>query len=307
VRALLLLMPLLLAGAADFAGLHNGALRAALHAEIRSHAVIPYSSGSRFDTSDALRQLDAAPGGPAAVRLVYSGLTLPADSFGLATGWNREHLWPNSYGLDDVEPAYSDLHNLRACDANVNSSRGNKWYDLSSPADGAVTAPAHAEAPGTSADPNSWQPREDERGDLARALFYMDVRYEGDAAGEPDLQLVEDVARINSSDRLMGRLSVLFRWNLEDPPDDRERARNAAVAALQGKGNPFVDDPDLVTHLWLPRLASRQVNGWVEFHWEPTGLPVVMLYAPTVLGPWTEQAPPEEAEQPERYVRLVVR
>lgn len=306
MKALALLIPLLSIGAADFTGLHNGALRAALHSEVRSHAVIPYSSGSRFDTSDALRQLDAAPNGPATVRLVYSGLTLPADSFGLATGWNREHLWPNSYGLDDVEPAYSDLHNLRACDANVNSSRGNKWYDLSSPVDGAVTSPAHVEAPGTSADPNSWQPREDERGDLARALFYMDVRYEGGVAGEPDLQLVEDVTRISSSDTLMGRLSVLFRWNLEDPPDDRERARNAAVAALQGKGNPFVDDPDLVARLWLPQVMARLVDGRVEFRWEPTGLPVVMHYAPTVLGPWTEEPPAAGEEPPELYVRLVV-
>jgi endonuclease I len=54
-------------------------------------------------------------------------------------GWNREHLWPNSYGFDiDVTttwPALRDLFNLRPCDSQVNSSRGNKYYDFSDATD----------------------------------------------------------------------------------------------------------------------------------------------------------------------------
>lgn len=285
------------------AELQNAELRAALHAQVKGHKVIPYSSGSRFDTADALAMLDAAAGDTNLVVLTYSGLSLPVNTFGTSTGWNREHVWPNSFGLDDQEPAYSDLHNLRACDANVNSSRGNKWFDWSSATDGKVSIPAHAEAPGTSADSNSWQPRSEERGDLARALFYMDVRYEGDVVNELDLRLVEDVGLINASTNLMGRLSVLFLWNQHDPPDERERARNEAVFALQGKRNPFVDDPTLVERLYVPRLTVSRVGETVTYHWEDTGLPVALEYAPALDEPWSGQAPPSTDKT---FVRLRV-
>jgi endonuclease I len=73
--------------------------------------------------------LDQDPANPDNVLLLYSTSAASAASFG--QGWNREHMWCNAYGLDEVEPAYSDLFNLRACDSNVNSSRGNKFYDFS--------------------------------------------------------------------------------------------------------------------------------------------------------------------------------
>ena len=86
-----------------------------MHAIVRNHHVIPYSS-SAFDTSDALRVLDEDPANSDNVVGIYSRESEPKVSFGITSGWNREHLWPNSYGLDDQEPAYSDLHNLRAED-----------------------------------------------------------------------------------------------------------------------------------------------------------------------------------------------
>lgn len=33
-------------------------------------------------------------------------------------GWNREHLWPRSYGLIHGHPEFTDLHNLRPADVN---------------------------------------------------------------------------------------------------------------------------------------------------------------------------------------------
>jgi len=268
-------------------------LRARLHAEARlGAAVIPYSSSTRFDASDALAVLDAVPGNTNLVRLVYGTATLPTSSFSATTGWNREHLWPNSYGLDDVEPSFSDLHYLRACDANVNSARGNKWYDLSSAAEGGIRVPAHVEAPECTADSNSWQPPVAQRGDIARALFYMAVRYEGDVPGEPDLELVEDVGRISATATVMGRLSTLLNWNREDPPDADERARDAAVRRIQGNSNPFVSDPGLANVLWLPAIDALQTPGGPLFVVEPTDLPVVVEYALEPAGPWSEQRPP---------------
>src|SRR5262249_32930142 len=124
-------------------------------------------------------------------------------------GWERtisqntpdavdRYLWQFQKG---AEPAVSDLFNLRAVDENVNSSRGNKDFDVS---DSRYLQPASPEAPGTSTDFDSWEPPDSDKGDIARALFYMDVRYEGDTSGEPDLVLTDNVGLITSTNHYMG-------------------------------------------------------------------------------------------------------
>lgn len=228
-------------------------LRDALHAIIRNHQVIPYSSSSRSDTSDALKVLDRDPGNFTNIIAIYSGASSPAADFGLTTGWNREHLWCNSYGLDDVEPSYSDLHNLRACDANVNSSRGNKYYDTTTTNSQGYAFPAHVEAPLCSADSDSWEPPLSNRGDIARALFYMATRYTGDEASEPALVLTDDASLINSASACMGRLGTLLAWHQADPVDAAELLRNDLVFSLyQTNRNPFIDHPEWVNLTFAP-------------------------------------------------------
>jgi endonuclease I len=301
----LLLLTLLLGGLDRT--LADPLIRSNLHVLVRTrHQPLPYASSTRFDTSDALAQVDLVPGSPSLVRLVYGG-SLPVSTFGATTGWNREHLWPNSLGIDDGLPAYSDLHNLRPCDAHVNSARGNKWFDVSTPADPGYAKPAHAESPLSATDRDSWMPAASERGDLARALFYMDVRYEG-TAGEPDLRLVEDTRLITSTGSAMGRLSTLLRWHAEDPPDDAERQRNDAVARLQGNRNPFIDQPALATAVYLPDLKIRLVDGRPVLAWE-SELPLTLESAQAPEGPWSRaQAAPLDDASPDttRLFRLVL-
>ena len=98
----------------------------------------------------------------------------------------------------------------------------------------------------------------------------MAVRYEGDA-GEPNLELTENTALINSAGVLMGRLSTLFQWHVLDPVDAAERTRNEGVYGYQANRNPFVDRPEFVG-LWLvPRLAIEPVAGGVRLRWDNTG------------------------------------
>ncbi|MGI8603553.1 MAG: endonuclease [Verrucomicrobiales bacterium] len=111
-------------------GKSGTALRNALHQRICPHSVIPYSS-SEFDTGDALRVLDESSNESTAVRLVYSGLDAPKPNLNGTDGWNREHVWPNTCGLENSEAGHADLHNLRACDATVNSVCGNSAFDES--------------------------------------------------------------------------------------------------------------------------------------------------------------------------------
>ncbi len=250
-------------------GLSGHPLRNRLHVIVRGHKVIPYSSGTRLDVSDALAVLDEDSQNTNRVRLLYGNTNTLKSNFGETTGWNREHSWPNSYGIDSEGPAYSDLHHLFACDANVNSSRGNKFYDRSWAGDGSLTNPAHVEAVGSSTDRDSWQPPTDQRGNLARALLYMDVRYAGDVAGELDLELTDELTLLTSTNRYMGRLTTLLCWHLLDPVDERERQRNEGVFLLQNNRNPFVDHPEFVTLVFgnPARLNIQVVNGQVELTW----------------------------------------
>ena len=234
-------------------GKAGGELRDALHAIIRNHRIIPYSGGS-LDTSDALKILDADPTNTNNVILLYSTNSVPASTFG-NSGWNREHQWPNSYGLDDDEPAY-----LRACDANVNSSRGNKYYDTSDTNAPSYTNPAHVEAPLCTTDSDSWQPPAFDRGNIARAILYMATRYTGDTNNEPALVLTDNGAIIQSTNTYMGKLSTLLAWHKADPVDAAEQLRNDRVYSLyQTNRNPFVDHPEWVNLTFAPAYTNPPV------------------------------------------------
>lgn len=276
------------AGALGKTGTH---LFAALHAIIATGTTnIPYSSSTRFDTSDALKWIDENPANTNEVVLIYSQLTALKSVFGLTTGWNREHCWPDSYGLDDVEPAFSDLHNLHAIDSNVNSSRGNKIYDESS---APITSPAHAEAPGCTADPDSWQPADWCVGDVARTILYMATRYWGDRTNEPALFLTENPAAATATTNLMGRLSTLLYWNALDPVSDVERLRNDRVEALQGNRNPFVDHPEFVPAIWgdITTLSVTGTNQSVTISWNSALRRAVVEWGTNVAGPRVDLIP----------------
>ncbi len=112
----------------------------------------------------------------------------------------------------------------------------------------------------TGSGPNgTWETWIGRRGDVARALFYMDVRYEGGTHGdtgfaEPDLILTDDEDLIVVTDgpiAYMGILSVLLQWHVEDPVDDLERDRNDVVFSFQENRNPFIDHPEWVACLFL--------------------------------------------------------
>jgi endonuclease I len=225
-------------------------LRSALHNIIDDHRVIKYSSKNP-DTADALAELDADPKDSDSVILIYSRRSEAISNFGTSSGWNREHLWCNSYGIDKRGPAYSDLHNLKPADASVNSARSNKIFDTSDTSDAKYQKPGHAEAKLTSEDTDSWEPPTNVRGEIARAAFYMDVRYSGDKANENDLQLTNDLSAISSDTVFFGNLDTLLEWHIADPVDAAERTRNDLVYSdYQRNRNPFVDYPEWVVAIY---------------------------------------------------------
>lgn len=243
-----------------------GALRASLHAIIDDHQRYPYTSSST-DTWDILEFADEDPNNPGRILDVYRNASYQKHGAG-NTEYNREHTWPKSYGFTDDGSGnypYTDTHMLFLSDSGYNSSRGNKPYaNCQTGCTERTTIANNGEGGGSGAFPGNsnwydtlnWQTWGDRKGDVARAVLYMDVRYAGGTHGgtgaaEPDLILTDDPGLINSSSNnlgvaYMGLLSDLLQWHAEDPVDDKERLRNEAVYSYQGNRNPFIDHPEWV-------------------------------------------------------------
>ncbi|MEU5942409.1 endonuclease [Micromonospora sp. NPDC047548] len=213
------------------------ALRSSLHSIIRTQTRLTYDQ-----VWEALKDTDQDPANANNVLLLYTGRSQTKTSNGGGVDdWNREHVWAKSHGdFGTATGPGTDVHHLRPEDVSVNSLRGNKDFD----ADGSTVA----EAPGCYTDADSFEPRNAVKGDVARMIMYMAVRYEGDD-GWPDLEMNNSVA--NGSAPYLGRQSVLLAWNKLDPPDAFEQRRNQRIyERWQGNRNPFVDHPEWATAIW---------------------------------------------------------
>ena len=213
-------------------------LRAELAAAMATNRVVRYSEAWTV-------LADGARVAPGRIELFYTERVIDEDD--RASGddqaeldfWNREHVWPRSFGIDET-PAETDLHNLVPVDMTVNSARSNRLYDD----DGR----AHRECERCLIGDGSWAPPPERRGDAARIAFYMDVRYDGlTDRGVPDLALSDEP---NAAGARFGRLSTLIRWHCEDGVSSEEIRRHAAAAAAQGNRNAFVDAPELVEQVY---------------------------------------------------------
>lgn len=226
-----------------YSGVDPGAtsddLKAQLHDLIDDHNALNYRA-----LWDALAITDADPDIPGNVLLFYTGWSRSADLHGNdPSGWNREHIWSKSRGdFGTRQGAGTDLHAIRPTDVTVNTARGNKAFDVGGEPYTDGDGPT-----GCRSDHDSWEPRPEVRGDVARAILYMVVRYEDNGL---DLELTEDVLGQQNKQPRHGVASTLLRWHEEDPPDDKERLRNDRVQALQGNRSPFVDHPELVGRIW---------------------------------------------------------
>jgi len=212
---------------------------------------LPYTSSTQSDVWDGLLATDTDPTGQL-IHLIYGDkdvAALPYDS-GSCDSWNREHLWSRSRGVGDTGSDNTDLHHMRPADCNVNSVRSNKYFAQCGTVDdmASCVSPAHAEAAvDTEKDTKSFLPPASHRGDVARAILYMDLRYDGDDPGTVNL-VVSDCPEDVPDGAGMGYLSQLLQWHLDDPPDEGERSRNEEICAnWQGNRNPFVDYPELAT------------------------------------------------------------
>ena len=180
---------------------------------------------------------------------VTNDRTRAKDNNGGSNGqWNREHVYSQSLGtpsLGDSGPG-ADAHNLRPADSQTNSSRGNRFFS-----DGSGNAGATSE---TYTDPidnttsTGWYPGDEWKGDVARMMMYMYLRY-GDRC------LPTNIGLGSSASTPDAMIDLFLEWNAADPVSEVERQRNTyhentANAFAQGNRNPFIDNPILATRIW---------------------------------------------------------
>ncbi|MEH6943872.1 endonuclease [Bacillus sp. JJ722] len=217
------------------AGKNGQELKSSLHNIIKGHTQLSYDQ-----VWDALKETDQDPNNANNVILLYSGKSTSKNNNGGGSGqWNREHVWAKSHGnFGTSKGPGTDIHHLRPEDVNVNSKRGHLDFD---------NGGSQYSGCDCSYDQDSWEPPDRVKGDVARMLFYMDVRYEGD--GEIDLELSDSVNTYPKP--LHGKKSTLLAWHKLDPVDDFERNRNDIIyEKWQHNRNPFIDHPEWAESIW---------------------------------------------------------
>ncbi len=195
------------------------------------------------------------------VSCVYSGYRIYIDpqndpsSDAYFKDMNTEHTWPQSKGADQGN-AKSDLHHLFPTREHVNSSRSNaplgesenistdKWwrhdYALTSIPDQFIDEYSEKEN-----DDDWFEPREDHKGDAARAVFYFYTMYR-EQADDDFFELQKE---------------TLYDWHDQDAVDARETNRNDAIAPYQDdKQNPFIIDSTLVRRCYFSDEVDKPAD-----------------------------------------------
>jgi hypothetical protein len=192
------------------------------------------------------------------VYCVYSNFSVQLNgsdpsSFLYENGMNCEHLWPQSLGAGSGN-AQKDMHHLRPCKSNINSTRGNKvfqdindsltetWFWLSYSTNNIPSSNIDEYSENNN---NGFEPREDNKGDIARAMFYFYTIYNN----------VADDSFFNA------QKNTLYQWHNEDPVNNIEINRTWSIANYQNNiPNPFIIDPSLIYRIYFYEEEEEEAN-----------------------------------------------
>jgi endonuclease I len=213
-----------------------------------SHNVIGFYSQKSFDKLDRVCQ----------------------SEYNVSDSWSREHIFSASrFDRDDMMCAYTDLHHLVACDNSVNGARSDN--DFMDGGDAVESGPKtelgdreieceDCKQQGSRAS-GTFEAPDGQKGQLARMLLYMDVRYDGNDEdfkdgrktwrATPDLEIVEyTTTTFPSGSGKIGFLSELLKWHCKFDVSEVEKKRNDRIQTWQGNRNPFIDYPEFVEKIW---------------------------------------------------------
>lgn len=244
---------------ASAVGLTGTPLKTALEGIIDGHSVLSYTPG----VWEAHKDLYEDPDNPANLILFYSqaSISKALQDSGSSPGtyFNREHLWPRSYGVGSSGADNTDLFHLVPAYKGVNSDRGNQYFDYSDPNASGYADPANTLAPDCTEDNNSWEPADAQKGWVARAMLYMTTRY-----NYLDLVDTPPSPAPNTSSSRMAQLSVMLEWNRKFLPSDKETdVCQRIFDNYQGNRNPYIDFPEFADLVWV---SGPSWGGWRMEH-----------------------------------------
>ena len=228
-------------------GQSGSELKSALNSIIDNHNSISYTPG----VWDAHEDLYEDPNNADNIILFYSQASIDKSNQDRgdspSTYFNREHLWPRSYGIGTSGSDNTDLHHLVPVYKGVNSSRSNKYFDNSDPSQLDYENPANDLSPSCTANSDTFEPGNAQKGHVARAILYMTTRYDY-------LELVNTPpsASPSTSDSRMAQLRTLLDWNRKALPAVKEKNNNQKIYELyQNNRNPFIDYPEFADAIWV--------------------------------------------------------
>ena len=246
------------------AGKTGDQLKLALHNIIKGHTKRSYSYiWTAYGTTDINPNTDK-------IWDIYSNYqyTLGENQCGTYTQegncYNREHLWARSWANktdDDADTMVCDLHHVYPTDGWVNALRANYAFGEVS---NATTTTGNGGKLGANTvsgyNGTVFEPIDEYKGDIARALMYMSVRYYGGDDSWATTAMTE------KSVIKPWAMTMLLEWSKNDPVSQKEIDRNNAVYGIQGNRNPFIDHPEYARRIWDPN--SDVFDGTFELYTE---------------------------------------
>lgn len=232
----------------------NNTFVSQLHSKVTVHDTVFYSSYISAMVNTYLYR--DTTGGKKVVDCVYTGAAyVYEDPFTWWTGQannpgtlTREHTfaqswmptntggnWPNGANGREYQE-YNDLHHLFPADqVTGNGKRSN--YPFGVVANATYVSPTGKGKLGTDGGGKTvYEPRDEQKGDVARALFYMLISYNGVSNVTWRLPASQDI-------------NVLLQWHQQDPPSAFEIARHEHIFTYQKNRNPFIDHPEWVNFI----------------------------------------------------------
>ncbi len=247
-------------------GLTGNQLKVALHNIVKGHESISYSQlWNAFWSTDNKGNgvvwdmySDRPNGNPPYT--YYLGQDQCGNYNSEGDCYNREHSWPQSWFNEQTVPR-SDLHHIFPTDGFVNGKRANypfgevrsaTWTSQNGSKLGTCKTPGYS---GT-----VFEPIDEYKGDFARALMYMSVRYYSEDGSWSSSDMT------NKSEIKKWAIDMLLRWNEQDPVSEKEKERNEVIYNdYQHNRNPFVDHPEYARMIWDPTWSAVEETSEAVF------------------------------------------
>ena len=256
-------------------GLKDGQLKDTLKSLIRDHTAIPYGSGAN-STWGVFYYSDRDEEGYCMD--MYCDTWYKFSTPGTAvTGCNVEHSFAKSWWGGGNNDAYKDCYHLNPSNSTANSARSN--YPLGVPVKefkdntGSLKV-GKMHHPTMDVDFWVFEPKDEYKGDFARAYFYMATCYGHWSNGQIDPVLSQyngwrlDNKDVGSKFAMQNdnylefqpwEQEVLIAWHRQDPVSVKEIKRADAVSNFQHNRNPFIDYPYLAEFIWGEK-AGEELN-----------------------------------------------